>query len=170
MILNNLTTDCSAIAGSISLFICSATMDDSNIDVAIVPVFTWSMDGVPINSSRRFSISNTIAISDDEINATVYYSELQIAPLLKQDESVLACNVQMHAQLLYVNPSETVNSSTSILVKGIYMITHINFVLLLFCHTGSEELSSLLISFSLISNQPCNQWIVSCFFFSHFHY
>ncbi len=129
VILNNSTTDRSAIAGSISLFICSATMDDSNIDVAIVPVFTWSMDGVPINSSRRFSISNTIAISDD---ATVYYSELQIAPLLKQDESVLACNVQMHTQLLhtYVNPSENANSSTSILVKGILMITHICIIII----------------------------------------
>ena len=119
--LNNSTTDHSAaIVGSIALFNCSAAMNNSNIDVAIVPVFTWSMDGVPINSSGRFNISNTIAISDDGINVTVYYSELQIAPLLKQDESVLACNVQMHAQVLdtYINPSKSANSSTSVLVKG----------------------------------------------------
>ena len=117
---DNSTSDRSAIVGSIALFNCSATMDDSNIDVAIVPVFTWSMDGVPINSSGRFNISNTIAISDDGINVTVYYSELQIAPLLKQDESALACNVQMHAQVLetYINRSKSANSSTSVLVKG----------------------------------------------------
>ena len=175
--LDNSTTDRSAaIVGSIALFICSATIDDSSIDVAVVPVFTWSMDGVPINSSGRFNISNTIAISDDGINVTVYYSELQIAPLLKQDESVLACNAQMHAQVLdtYINPSKSANSSTSVLVKGTYMlmITHI-----FYTYAGSEELNSLLISFSLISNQPCNQWIVSFFiliqiyiFLSKFHY
>ena len=119
--LDNSTTDRSAaIVGSIALFNCSATMNNSNIDVAIVPVFTWSMDGVPINSSGRFNISNTIAISDVGINVTVYYSELQIAPLLKLDESVLACNVQMHAQVLeaYINRSKSANSSTSVLVKG----------------------------------------------------
>ena len=116
----NLDNSTSAIVGSIALFNCSATMNNSNIDVAIVPVFTWSMDGVPINSSGRFNIFNTIGISDVGINVTVYYSELQIAPLLKQDESVLACNVQMHAPVLetYINPSKSANSSTSVLVKG----------------------------------------------------
>ena len=119
--------------GSISLFNCTATINNSNIDVDIDPVFTWSMNGVPIDyKTTRFSKSDTM-----NDNTGVYHSQLQIAPLLKQDESVLECTVHIYPKPIngFIQPSDNVMGSTMIRVKGISIIAVLNCMITLFYHS-----------------------------------
>ena len=107
--------------GAIARFSCSATLNTSYVDVPVQSIFTWFKNGVPLNSSNRFQILDIVTEISDELNCTKYYSELQIAPLLKEDESVLVCSVIMTAAdgYKYVAPSEQSDSSMNLIVKGI---------------------------------------------------
>ncbi len=107
-------------AGSVVSLNCTVIMNTSNIDIPVDPIFSWILNGVPVTSSGRFKVIDTIAIADNNQNITNYYSELQIAPVLKEDESTLVCNVFITAKTFneYVLSSENLNSTTSLVVEG----------------------------------------------------
>lgn len=132
-------------AGSIASFGCSALLSSKDDDVSLDCVFTWLMDGTKLTTnSDRYSISQVI-ISNELSNDTECYSELQIAPMLKLDESLLSCSVHMVADYnndYIITSDEAESPSLTILVEGI--------------------LESLPIGLNFIGlTVPCSQLIVS---------
>ncbi len=106
--------------GGVAIFNCSITIDSSFIDLPILAVVKWRINSQLIKSENRFLISETTSAENITNSSMKYYSRLQIAPLLKEDTSILSCGVYITTDGTnsYIVDSEMVNSSLGLFVEG----------------------------------------------------
>lgn len=87
------------------------------------------MNGTKLVSNDRFSMSQFVVNNEILSNDTDCYSELQIAPVLKVDVSVLSCSVNMVTvdNNEFIIASDKADSSTlTLLVEGtLHVCTHV---------------------------------------------
>ena len=109
-------------AGANALFNCLATVDTTFADTPVNSVIKWMIGDTHLESHDRFYISETE--SDDDINGTTtFYSEIEIAPVLKDDEAVLVCTVFVtdDSSNEYILKSPNANASLTLKIEGIIM-------------------------------------------------
>ena len=137
-------------------------MNSSFTDAALTCVFSWPINGTTIISSDCFLLSESKNDYDSFNNVTECYSELQIAPVLKEDESILGCCAQMVAteNSDYIVGSNWTSLSQKTMIEGIDTFSYI--LLLLHTHVlSSDILTSVSVKLNFVGSLsvPCSQLV-----------
>ena len=113
-------------AGSVAVFNCTVEVDTGFLDVPFQTTISWMIGSKIINSSDdRFHLFDTT--SNKIGNDLTYFSKIQVAPVLKEDESPIECSAVIATQDYneYISDSPTIRSSLSLSIEGKYIISTI---------------------------------------------